>query len=91
MSEELPLTDRYQMLNNHILPVPNAYRCILRQPDGSHDCETELDYGFSLVDRASCGSLAAVILEPALSSGGMHVLPKMYLAAMQRGVKQEAC
>ena len=36
-----------------------------------------------MVDRASCGSLAAVILEPILSSGGMHTLPPGYLKAMK--------
>lgn len=34
-----------------------------------------MDYGFSLTDAASVGSLAAVIVEPVLSSGGMLVLP----------------
>jgi len=37
-----------------------------------------------MVDRASCGSLAAIILEPILSSGGIHVLPEGYLAALQK-------
>ena len=36
-----------------------------------------------MVDRASCGSLAAVILEPILSSGGMLTLPPGYLRAMK--------
>jgi 4-aminobutyrate aminotransferase-like enzyme len=36
-----------------------------------------------MVDRASCGSLAAVILEPILSSGGMLTLPPGYLKAMK--------
>ncbi|KAL8349993.1 hypothetical protein RB598_005367 [Gaeumannomyces tritici] len=69
---------------NFVLPAPNAYRSIFRKPDGSYDWETELDYGWSMVDAASSGSLAAVILEPILSSGGMHVLPDGYLAAMKR-------
>lgn len=66
-----------------MLPTPNAYRSIFRHEDGSYDWETELDYGFSLVDQASCGSLAAVILEPILSSGGMLELPKGYLRAVK--------
>lgn len=37
-----------------------------------------------MIDAASSGSLAAVILEPILSSGGMHVLPDGYLAALKR-------
>ena len=51
--------------------------------DGSYDWEAELNYGWDMVDRASCGSLAAVILEPILSSGGMLTLPPGYLKAMK--------
>jgi 4-aminobutyrate aminotransferase-like enzyme len=36
-----------------------------------------------MVDRASCGSLAAVIQETVLSSGGMITLPPGYLKAMK--------
>ena len=36
-----------------------------------------------MVDKASCGSLAAVILEPILSSGGMLTPPPGYLQAMK--------
>jgi 4-aminobutyrate aminotransferase-like enzyme len=66
-----------------VLPSPNEYRSIFRHPDGSYDWETELNYGWFLVDTASNGSLAAVILEPIISSGGMHVLPKGYMKAMK--------
>ncbi|RFU30820.1 hypothetical protein B7463_g5529, partial [Scytalidium lignicola] len=69
---------------NHALPTPNAYRSPFRNPDGSYDWETELDYGWSLIDRASVGSLAAVIMEPVLSSGGMITLPNGYMTAMKR-------
>lgn len=71
------------MPGNFALPAPNAYRSIFRHPDGSHDWKTELDYGFSQIDRASCGSLAAVIIEPILSSGGILTLPKGYLRALK--------
>jgi 4-aminobutyrate aminotransferase-like enzyme len=71
------------MPGNHVLSAPNAYRSIFRHPDGSYDWKTELDYGWSMIDRASCGSLAAVILEPILSSGGMHCLPTGYLKALK--------
>lgn len=66
-----------------VLPSPNAYRSIFRHVDGSYDWETELNYGWNMIDTASNGSLAAVILEPILSSGGMHVLPKGYMRAMK--------
>ncbi|KAG4032786.1 hypothetical protein MFRU_006g02500 [Monilinia fructicola] len=72
------------MPGNLILPSPNAYRSIFRHADGSYDWESELNYGWSLVDQQSTGALAAVILEPILSSGGMHVLPKGYMKAMKK-------
>jgi 4-aminobutyrate aminotransferase-like enzyme len=71
------------MVGNLALPTPNSYRSIFRHADGSHDWKTELDYGFSLLDKQSCGSLAAVIVEPILSSGGMLVLPPGYLGALK--------
>lgn len=76
------------MPGNHMLPVPNAYRSIFRHPDGSYDWESELDYGWSLIDRASCGSLAAVIMEPILSSGGMLTLPSGYMKAIKAHCKR---
>lgn len=71
------------MPGNLALPSPNAYRSVFRRADGSYDWQTELDYGFELVDRQSCGSLAAVIVEPILSSGGMLELPPGYLRALK--------
>ena len=68
----------------HMLPPPNAYRSIFRNADGSYDWEKELDYGWSLIDRASCGSLAACIVECIQSSAGMHVLPAGYLQALKK-------
>ncbi len=73
-----------QMPGNLMLPTPDAYRSIFRHPDGTYDWETELLYGWSLIDSASCGSLAAVILEPILSSAGILPLPSGYLSAMKR-------
>ncbi|TAQ84025.1 hypothetical protein B7494_g7655 [Chlorociboria aeruginascens] len=67
----------------HMLPSPDAYRSIFRNQDGSYDWKTELDYGWSLVDKASVDSLAAVIMEPLLSSGGMITLPSGYMKAMK--------
>ena len=67
-----------------MLPAPDSYRSIFRHPDGSYDWKTELEYGWSLIDKASCGSLAAVILEPIMSAGGMITLPAGYLKAMKQ-------
>ncbi|KAG0683823.1 hypothetical protein C6P40_005302 [Pichia californica] len=67
-----------------VLPSPNAYRSIFRHPDGSYDWKTELDYGWSLIDAQSTGSLACVIVEPIMSSGGMLILPDGYLKEMKK-------
>ncbi len=64
---------------NLTLPTPNAYRSPFRHPDGSHDWESELEYGFAMVDQQSTGSLAACLVEPILSSGGIIELPRGYL------------
>lgn len=71
------------MPGNFHLPMPNAYRSIFRHADGSYDWETELNYGWSQIDTACSGNLAAVIVEPILSSGGMHVLPTGYMRALK--------
>ncbi|MEO0761141.1 MAG: aspartate aminotransferase family protein, partial [Pseudomonadota bacterium] len=58
--------------------APNSYR-----PTFGGDWRAELDYGFDMVDRQSCGALAAFIAEPVLSSGGILELPEGYLAALK--------
>ncbi len=65
------------------LPTPNAYRSPFRRADGSHDWECELDYGFAMVDAQSSGSLAACLVEPILSSGGIIELPVGYLRRLK--------
>jgi 2,2-dialkylglycine decarboxylase (pyruvate) len=69
---------------NLTLPTPNAYRSPFRHADGSHDWETELQYGFDLVDQQSSGSLAACLVEPILSSGGIIETPPGYLARLKQ-------
>jgi 2,2-dialkylglycine decarboxylase (pyruvate) len=68
---------------NFALPTPNAYRPDFVTPDGEHDWRKQLDFGFDLIDAQSVGSLAACIVEPILSSGGVIDLPVGYLAALQ--------
>ncbi|WP_129787809.1 aspartate aminotransferase family protein [Promicromonospora panici] len=68
---------------NLALPSPNAYRSPFRAPDGSYDWEAELAYGFALVDQQSAGSLAACLVEPILSSGGIIDLPPGYLRRLK--------
>ncbi|RII20485.1 2,2-dialkylglycine decarboxylase [Streptomyces sp. YIM 130001] len=68
---------------NFTLPTPNSYRSPFRRPDGSYDWEAELDYGFALVDQQSTGTLAACLIEPILSSGGIIELPVGYLGRLK--------
>ncbi|MGD1035765.1 MAG: aspartate aminotransferase family protein [Roseiarcus sp.] len=64
------------------IPTPNAYRP--RFGDSKvHDWRGELNYAFDLIDRQSTGSLACMIAEPILSSGGLIELPLGYLEALQ--------
>ena len=68
---------------NLTLPTPNAYRSPFRNTDGSHDWEGELEFGFAMVDQQSSGSLAACLVEPILSSGGIIELPLGYLRRLK--------
>ncbi|WP_116952024.1 aspartate aminotransferase family protein [Jiangella endophytica] len=72
------------MPGNFVLPTPNAYRSTFRNQDGSYDWESELEYGFAMVDAQSTGSLAACLVEPILSSGGVIELPEGYLARLKQ-------
>ncbi|RMJ23102.1 2,2-dialkylglycine decarboxylase [Aspergillus sp. HF37] len=65
-----------------VFPAPYAYRSVFRKADGSYDWETELEFGWSLIDRQSVGSLAAFVMEPILSTGGILDLPRGYLQRM---------
>jgi 2,2-dialkylglycine decarboxylase (pyruvate) len=60
---------------NFAIPVPF--------PAGG-DWRRQLDLAFDLIDAQSVGSLAACIVEPILSSGGVIDLPPGYLAALRR-------
>lgn len=67
-------------LGSLVFPAPNAYENILRHPDGSYHWKTELEDGWSLVDA----QIAAVVLEPVMSSGGMLILPEGYLEEVKQ-------
>ncbi len=64
------------------LPMPNCYRCPIRHCRDACDL-TCLEVGFELVDRQSVGALAAAIVEPILSVGGIVELPPGYLARLK--------
>lgn len=68
---------------NLTLPTPNAYRSPFRHADGGYDWEAELRYGFDLIDQQSAGSLAACLVEPILSSGGIIDPPPGYLTRLR--------
>jgi 2,2-dialkylglycine decarboxylase (pyruvate) len=73
---------------NFAIPTPNPYRPDFTTPDGQLDWARQLDFGFDLIDAQSVGSLAACIVEPILSSGGVLEPPPGYLAALQRKCRE---
>jgi 2,2-dialkylglycine decarboxylase (pyruvate) len=68
---------------NFALPVPDRFRPDIADADGDLDWRRQLDLGFDLIDAQSVGSLAACLVEPILSSGGVIDLPPGYLAALR--------
>ncbi|AQS71401.1 aspartate aminotransferase family protein [Streptomyces pactum] len=67
---------------NFALPVPDRFHPAVVDADGELDWRRQLDMGFELIDAQSVGSLAACLVEPILSSGGVVELPPGYLAAL---------
>jgi 2,2-dialkylglycine decarboxylase (pyruvate) len=65
-----------------VLPAPDSYRSRFIDDRGVYDWKGELEFGFELVDRQSSGALAACIVEPILSSGGVLEPPQGYLAVL---------
>ncbi|GAA2077192.1 aspartate aminotransferase family protein [Actinomadura alba] len=68
---------------NFAIPAPNRYRPDFTDADGELDWRRQLDFGFDLIDAQSVGSLAACIVEPILSSGGVIEPPPGYFGALQ--------
>ncbi len=66
------------------IPTPYEYRPDFLDENGNLDWKKQLDYGFDMVDAQSVGSLAACIVEPILSGGGILVPPPGYLAALKK-------
>ena len=76
------------MPGNLVLPTPNSYRPELVGPDGELDWRRQLDLGFAQIDAASTGALAACIVEPIISAGGLLVPPPGYLRALQEKCRE---
>ncbi|MHC5797109.1 aspartate aminotransferase family protein [Lacisediminihabitans sp. FW035] len=68
---------------NFAIPAPFAYRPDIVDADGNLDWQHQLDLAFALIDAQSTGALAACIVEPILSSGGVIELPLGYLASLK--------
>ncbi|GLY96265.1 aspartate aminotransferase family protein [Actinoplanes sp. NBRC 103695] len=73
---------------NFAIPTPNPFRPDFVDETGGFDWQRQLDYAFELIDAQSTGSLAACIVEPILSSGGVIEPPPGYLAALQRKCRE---
>ncbi|WFF00192.1 aspartate aminotransferase family protein [Micromonospora sp. WMMD964] len=73
---------------NFAIPTPNAYRPDFTSPNGELDWRRQLEFAFELFDAQSVGSLAACIVEPILSSGGVIDLPPGYLLALRDKVHE---
>ena len=68
---------------NFAIPAPYRYRPDFTTADGELDWQRQLDFGFDLIDAQSVGSLAACIVEPILSSGGIIEPPPGYFPALR--------
>ncbi len=71
-----------------VLPAPDSYRSRFIDDRGVYDWRSELEMGLELVDRQSTGALAACIMEPILSSGGVLEPPEGYVAAVAEACRQ---
>src|SRR5258708_1387428 len=65
------------------IPAPHRPRLVFAPADGELDWQRQLDFGFDLIDAQSVGSLAACIVEPILSSGGIIEPPPGYFPALR--------
>ena len=88
MTFSVPHTGTPRPVGMFARPAPYSYRCpVKRDAAGRPACETCdlacLEQGFEAFDRNSVGSLAAVVVEPVLSAGGVIDPPPGYLKRMQ--------
>jgi len=69
------------------LPTPHAYRSPFCR-NGEYNWREEFEFGWDIIDRQSTGALAAAIVEPVLSSGGVIELPEGYLTALREKLEE---
>ena len=70
----------------HAIPAPYAYRSPVGAGAGDWWAPL-LAIGFDLLDRECPDNLAAVIVEPVISAGGVIEMPPGYLAALKAGLE----
>ncbi|GLI27409.1 aspartate aminotransferase family protein [Agromyces rhizosphaerae] len=73
---------------NIAIPTPDSYRPDIVGPGGGLDWRRQLDLAFDLVDAQSTGALAACLVEPILSSGGVIEPPPGYFAALAQKCRE---
>ncbi|MGW7514575.1 aspartate aminotransferase family protein [Streptomyces sp. NPDC054796] len=73
---------------NFAIPAPHPYRPDFTTAEGELDWRRQLDFAFDLIDAQSTGSLAACLVEPILSSGGIIEPPVGYFAALQEKCRE---
>ncbi|MEV0069134.1 MULTISPECIES: aspartate aminotransferase family protein [unclassified Amycolatopsis] len=73
---------------NFAIPAPNTYRPDFTHADGTLDWRRQLGFSFDLIDAQSVGSLAACLVEPILSSGGIIEPPPGYFAALREKCRE---
>jgi 2,2-dialkylglycine decarboxylase (pyruvate) len=76
---------------NFAIPAPYRYRPDFTTADGELDWRRQLDFGFDLIDAQSVGSLAACIVEPILSSGGVIEPPPATFRRCGRSAGNAEC
>ena len=67
----------------YAMPTPYAYRSPFESENGEW-WRALLDISFDTLDRQCAGNLAAVIVEPVISAGGVIELPTGYLQALKQ-------
>ncbi len=65
------------------IPSPNCYRCPIGH--NRENCQLAcLKFSFDYIDEVSVDSIAAILVEPVQSAGGIIVLPDGYLKKLQQ-------